>query len=62
MTVFLFAWYWYAFIIQAAYECNLRAFLMSAGLEPTVETAQDILSQVMLPYLRAHFSSSSLYI
>ncbi len=45
-VIFLHFWFLYAFIIQAAYDCNLRAFLMSADFEPTVETAKDIIEQV----------------
>ena len=46
MQTFLTSFNFYAFMMYAFYHCNLRAYLMSADLEPKVETAQDIYEQV----------------
>ncbi len=47
MKVFLTSFYFYSFMIHSFYDCNLRAYLMSADLEPTAETAKDFYEQVM---------------
>ncbi len=46
MRIFVFHFSMYAFLIHAFYDCNLRAYLMVADLEPVVESAKDIYDQV----------------
>ncbi len=52
MQIFLICFYFYAFMIHSFYDCNLRAYLLSADMEPIVETAQDIYQQVKYRYLK----------
>ncbi len=48
MKTFLTGFYFYALMVHAFYECNLRAYLMSKDSEPVVDTAKDIYEQVGL--------------
>ncbi len=48
LNIFLLSFYIYAFLIHAFYDCNLRAYLMSADLEPFAETAKDIYEQASI--------------
>ena len=50
MNLFLTAFYIYAFMIHAFYDCNLRAYLMKSDFEPVVDNAKDIYDQVHFNY------------
>ncbi len=47
MKIFLTSFYFYAFMVHSFYDCNLRAYLMRADLEPVVDNAKDIFEQVI---------------
>ncbi len=47
-NVFLISWTWYAFFVHSLYDCNLRAYMLTADKSPLVDSVQDIWDQVSI--------------
>ena len=60
-NILLVTWYAYTFLVHAAYDCNLRAYLMSADLEPVVNNAKDIYHQGRALFFYAGWSELEFY-
>ena len=61
LKILLAFFYFYAFMMHAFYDCNLRAYLMSADMEPIVDTAQDVYEQGRRFYIQVEFPEKELY-
>ncbi len=61
LNIFLTAFYVYSFLLHAFYDCNLRAYLMSANYEPVANTAKDVYEQGKPLYIQIEYSEEAAF-
>ncbi len=61
VKILLMSWFVFYFLIHAAYECNLRAYMLRASFEPVVDKGEDIVKQKRRFFFSAEYSEKSYF-